>query len=106
MSNAGVCYRTPYAVRHLGKTVFRSSTEVEDSLLHALRYGLVFDSTCTMSRLHLLGVTWCQRVHGMMSAVLAMRSSVGDDDWASMLSLVWMAKNAFFDAMMQKTPSF
>ena len=47
-----------------------------------------------------------ERVHSTMHAMLAMHSSIKQDNWASLLPFVQLAHNTSFSATMHETPFF
>ena len=77
--------------------------EFENCVIHQLQKILKFDKTRT-TPFRPQGNSVSERVHSNLHAMLAMHSSVKQDNWASMLPLVQMAYNTSFNSTVQETP--
>ncbi|MEM7282981.1 MAG: DDE-type integrase/transposase/recombinase [Pseudomonadota bacterium] len=79
--------------------------EFENKVIYQLQTLLHFDKTRT-SAFRPQGNSVSERVHSTLHAMLAMHSSVNQDNWASMLPYLQMAYNTSFNTTVHETPYF
>ena len=79
--------------------------EFENKIVYQLQSILGYKKTRTTPyRPH--GNSVSERVHSTMHVMLAMHSSIEQDNWASLLPFVQLAHNTSFSATMHETPFF
>lgn len=78
-------------------------TEFENKVMYYLQHILGFKKTrTTPSRPQ--GISVSERVYSTMHAMLAMHSSIKQDNWATLLPLVQIAHNTAFSTTIHENP--